>query len=279
MSPPCELRPSHPWCCCWERWSCPISACANVFLAVWQHWLRWNQLTFCGTNLHRDHLPHLPAPLGVLIPTLPPPLPLPSQPSCHMPRPLRRGGCDPPAPSREAPPPPPPPQPRPAPPRPARRSPAPPLGCGRPGGGRAARSGAARSRAAMMVGVRAARGRGGAGGRAGGGRGRSLTCALCLPPPLLLPSRPPARRVPPAGRQQEGSDDGPDFLSEEDRGVSGARRRSGGTGPGRAGQGARPPAAGGCGLRAAPPSHSSGRRRGAGCPPEPWGRLQRGAGA
>lgn len=131
-----------------------------------------NQLTFCGTNLHRDQLPHLPAPLGVLIPTLPPPLPLPSQPGCHTPRPLRRGGCDPPAPSREAPPPPPPPQPRPAPPRPARRSPAPPLGCGRPGGGRAARSGAARSRAAMMVGVRAARGRGGAGGQGEGAAGR-----------------------------------------------------------------------------------------------------------
>lgn len=130
-----------------------------------------NQLTFCGTNLHRDQLPHLPAPLGVLIPTLPPPLPLPSQPGCHTPRPLRRGGCDPPAPSREAPPPPPP-QPRPAPPRPARRSPAPPLGCGRPGGGRAARSGAARSRAAMMVGVRAARGRGGAGGQGEGAAGR-----------------------------------------------------------------------------------------------------------
>uniref|UniRef100_A0A8C0VB53 Sorting nexin 6 n=1 Tax=Cyanistes caeruleus TaxID=156563 RepID=A0A8C0VB53_CYACU len=47
------------------------------------------------------------------------------------------------------------------------------------------------------------------------------TCALCLPSPSLPPAVPlrapcPRRRLAP---KQEGLDDGPDFLSEEDRGL------------------------------------------------------------
>lgn len=83
--------------------------------------------------------------------------------------------------------------------------------------------------------------RGGAGRTAAAG---SLTCALMslLPPHPPHPSsaaattlpcrRPcpsasprPAPPPPPRRPQQEGSDDGPDFLSEEDRGVSAAGRR------------------------------------------------------
>uniref|UniRef100_A0A8U7MH24 Uncharacterized protein n=1 Tax=Corvus moneduloides TaxID=1196302 RepID=A0A8U7MH24_CORMO len=69
--------------------------------------------------------------------------------------------------------------------------------------------------------VRGGRGAGPGRGGAGGAAGHSLTCALCLPSPSLPPAVPlraprPRRRLAP---KQEGSDDGPDFLSEEDRGL------------------------------------------------------------
>lgn len=54
-------------------------------------------------------------------------------------------------------------------------------------------------------------------GRARGPRRLGTNVSLCV---SLAPSSPPARWAPPT--PQEGLDDGPDFLSEEDRGVSSA---------------------------------------------------------
>lgn len=60
------------------------------------------------------------------------------------------------------------------------------------------------------------------GRRARGRRGPGANVSLCVSPFPSSPSGAPGRRA-----QQEGLDDGPDFLSEEDRGVSCAFRRVG----------------------------------------------------